>query len=50
MAEVKRAGGRASLYYREILGIHHTGSDNPFLGGQQAIEDMKRARAAESDS
>jgi hypothetical protein len=50
MAEVKRAGGRASLYYREILGIHHTGLDNPFLGGQQAIEDMKRARAAESDS
>jgi len=47
---IEMAGRRASLYYREILGMHHTGSDNPFLGGQQAIEDMKRARAAESGS
>lgn len=42
MAAKRREGGRASLYYREILGMHKSG-DNPFLGGQQAIEDMKRA-------
>ena len=42
MSEKRRAGGRVSLYYREILGMHKSG-DNPFLGGQQAIEDMKRA-------
>ncbi|MDA1035481.1 MAG: hypothetical protein O3B65_01205 [Chloroflexi bacterium] len=42
MGAKRRAGGRVSLYYREILGMHKS-DDNPFLGGQQAIEDMKRA-------
>jgi hypothetical protein len=42
MHEIRRDGGRVSLYYREILGKHKSG-DNPFLGGQQAIEDMQRA-------
>ena len=42
MSAKRRAGGRVSLYYRETLGMHKSG-DNPFLGGQQAIEDMKRA-------
>jgi len=28
----------------------HIGSDNPFLGVKQAIEDMKRAWAAEPGS
>jgi hypothetical protein len=50
MAAIKRAGGRASLYYRETLGMHHSGPDNPFLGDLQAIEDMKRARASEPGS
>jgi hypothetical protein len=43
MAEKRRAGGRTSLYYREILGMHRGDDDNPFLGGQQAIDDMQQA-------
>ena len=42
MREKRQAGGRVSLYYREMLGMHRSG-DNPFLGGQQAVEDMQRA-------
>jgi hypothetical protein len=30
--------------------MHHSGPDNLFLGGLQAIEDMKRARASEPGS
>ena len=46
MHEIRRDGGRVSPYYREILGKHKSG-DNPFLGGEQAIKDMKRALLAE---
>ena len=43
MHETRRAGGRVGLYYREILGMHRTGGNHPFLGGQQAAADMQRA-------
>jgi hypothetical protein len=46
MHEIRRAGGRVSLYYREILGMHRA-ADNPYLGGQQAVEDMQRALRGE---
>ncbi|MDA0798795.1 MAG: hypothetical protein O2826_01795 [Chloroflexi bacterium] len=46
MHEIRRAGGRVGLYYRETLGMHRS-ADNPFLGGQQAVEDMQRALRGE---
>ena len=43
MRERRKAGERVSLYYREIMGMHDTGRETPWLGGEQAVADFKKA-------